>query len=51
MAEQKTTGTIEGIDVEIVTDGPEAQEGHEPGSDVLHMQLRQAFEEVAERYE
>ena len=51
MAEQTSGANFKGIDVEVITEGPEAQDGHEIGSDVLHSELTTAMEEVFKRHE
>ena len=51
MAEQTSGANFKGIDVEITTKGPEAQDEHEIGSDVLHSKLVQAMEQVFEQYD
>jgi len=51
MAEQTSGANFKGIDVEITTKGPEAQDGHEIGSDVLHSELTDAMAEVFKRHE
>ena len=50
MAEQTSGANFKGIDVELTTDGPEAQDGHEIGSDVLHSELTRAMEQVFNRH-
>jgi len=51
MATQKSGAEFDGIEIELKTSGPESQDGHEIGSDVLHMKLRRAMEEVLESYD
>ena len=51
MAEQTSGANFKGIDVEVTTEGPEAQDGHEVGSDVLHSELTTAMEEVFREHE
>lgn len=51
MAEQKSAAHFEGIDIKLITEGPESQDGHRIGSDVLHAQLKKAMTEVLEENE
>jgi hypothetical protein len=50
MAEQTTEWEVEGIDITIKTDGPESQDGHVIGSDVLHLEIKHAVAEVVESH-
>jgi len=51
MAKQISEDTVEGIDVKLVTVGPEKQDGHAIGSDVLHCELTQVISEVVEDHD
>jgi len=42
MAEQYSEATVGGIEIELTTRGPEAQDGHPTGSDVLHAVLMES---------
>lgn len=51
MAKQTSTAAYDGIEIELTTEGPEAQEGHDPGSDVLHVKLLQAIEDTVREHD
>ena len=51
MAKQTKTYELDGLGVELQTDGPESQDGHEIGSDVLHMELTRAIEGVLKSHD
>jgi hypothetical protein len=49
--EQRSAAHFDGIDIELTTRGPEAQDGHEIGSDVLHQELKRAMSDVLEGHD